>query len=75
MEQQAMKYKRWLVPVVFTLMAIFVVWLAVSNASPASVRGVGEAATRWNTGWQARSAQGGQRALSLPCRLAGRKYL
>ena len=65
-----MKYKKWLLPVVFTLVAISIVWLAVSNDSPVRTQSAREDAMLWNTGWQVETGDGLSRTFTTPTRLS-----
>ena len=64
-----MKAKHWLIPLGFTLVAIIVIWLWVSEQALSFFSGVPINQALWDTGWRVQS--GGPRDLATPIRLHG----
>ncbi len=65
-----MRFNKWFVPVLFTLVLMLVVWFASSDQSPAHLNGSTAQSTEWAAGWQAEEAGGYLRPFTMPYRLA-----
>ena len=63
-----MKWKTWLLPVVSTLLLLFLIWLAFSGGA-IRLSNVSGDPTRWDSGWQTADGGDAARAVALPARL------
>ncbi|MDD3212535.1 MAG: hypothetical protein PHY64_02620 [Eubacteriales bacterium] len=63
-----MRFRKWFIPVILSLVLVLLVWITVSDHSPIWTYNAGNNPMMWETGWQAESA-GGLRELTFPQRL------
>lgn len=66
-----MKASKWMMPLVFTLVMVAMIWLALSDQTPRLLGAESRDDTRWDTGWRVEADGVQTRALTLPLRLTG----
>lgn len=66
-----MKAKHWLIPLGFTLVAVAVIWLCVSEQAISLFSGVPQNQALWSTGWRVQAEGLDTRDFSAPMRLRG----